>query len=84
MLAKSYQDLSAMRRAQRFQGDGHSIPVDLEVARGLKDLLNELAAFVFTAAVVRTDGTEQRRLDTIGDDLYCVGENLALRFEAKL
>ena len=57
--------MCAVGRAQRFQGDRDGIAVDFEVTGGLKDLLNELAAFVFTAAVVRADGTEERRLDSI-------------------
>lgn len=83
LLAESPQDLSAVGRAQRFQADRDSIPVDVEIPRGLKDLLDQLAAFLFGAAIVGTDRIKQRGLDAIGDDLYCVAEDLSLCLETE-
>jgi hypothetical protein len=57
-LTEFLQDSSAVRRAQRLQCYRDGIALDVKVAGGLKDLLNELAALLFCVTVMPEDPRE--------------------------
>lgn len=66
LLEESRQDASAAVRAQRFQGDRDYIPADVEVSRGLRDFLNQLAPLLVSVAVMGMKTQGNRDSDPIG------------------
>src|SRR5206468_4430502 len=82
-LAEFLQHSSPVGRTQRLQCYRDCLALDIEVARGLKDLLYELAPFLFCMPIMRTDQAKHCGLDPIRHNLYRIRQHLALGLETE-
>ena len=78
VLAEGRDGVGAVRRAERGEGDAELAVGDVDVGGGAEELVEEGAALVVGAGVVRAEQGEEVALGLVGDHLDEVGEVLAL------